>query len=115
MTPIRNLTIEAGTTYERVLRFYTDKARTHPMDLTGYTIAAQIRAGSLSIPFAFDMTDAATGVVRMTLEPEATSEVQPGDYAWDLLARAPVTGRTAKYSKGMVTIAPTQTVLPDDE
>lgn len=112
-TATRNLTIEAGTTYRRTLRFYTNRERTVPMDLTGYQIAAQIRAGSFAIDLGIEITEPAEGVAVMTLEPQDTRDVLPGEYLWDMLALAP-NGDVAKYTKGAVEIAATQTVLPTD-
>lgn len=109
-TPVKNLSIEAGTTFERVLRFYTDKARTVPMNLTGYTIAGQIRDGSFVIDITFEITDPAGGEVKMTIELADTRDVLPGKYAWDLLATSP-SGKVSKYTKGTAEILKTETKL----
>ena len=107
---VKNLTIEAGTSYERVLRFYTDKARTVPLDLTGSTLHAQIRAGSFAIDVGLTITDAVAGVVALAITPEQTRDVQPGTYKWDMLVTAS-NGKISKYTKGIVDLLPTQTIL----
>lgn len=111
-TAVRNLSIEAGTTYRRTLRFFTDAARQNELNLTGYTMAAWITRGTLKIEFAIEITDAANGTAEMVLEPEQTIDVMPGDYAWDMLVRAP-SGDVRKHLKGTATIHPTGTRLPE--
>ncbi len=112
-TATRNLSIEAGTTYRRTLRFYTDAARTTKLDITGYTFAAWITRGTFKIAFAITATDAENGVAEMVLEPEQTIAVEPGDYLFDMLAETP-SGDVSKYMKGKATIYPTGTRLPDE-
>ncbi len=113
-TPTRNLSIEAGTTYRRVLRFYTDAAKTTKLDITGYDFAAWITRGTFKIEFAITITDGPNGVAEMVLEPDQTREVQVGEYVFDVLARTPG-GDVSKYMKGKATIYPTGTRLPADE
>lgn len=112
-TPTRNLVIEAGTTYRRTLRFFTDRERTVPLNLTGYTFAAWITQGTFKIEFAITITDAVNGTAEMVLEPDQTRDVLHGTYAWDMLAETP-SGDVKKYSKGGVTIYPTGTRLPTE-
>jgi hypothetical protein len=107
---VKNLSIEAGTSFERTLRFYTDRERTVSMDLTGYTLASQIRSGSVVIDVGLEITDAENGTVVMTIEPSDTQDVKPGNYPWDLLAVAP-TGKISKYTKGIAEILKTETQL----
>lgn len=110
----RNLEIEAGTTFERTLRFFTDKERTQPLDLTGYVMAAWFTRGSFRVEFDLEITDAEEGEAVMRLEPEQTRDVLPEKYVWDMMVRAPA-GKVTKYIKGEVTIHPTATRLPDNE
>lgn len=114
ITQTRNLNIEAGTTYRRTMRFYTDAARENPLDITGYDIAAWITRGTFKIEFQITLTDAEEGQAEILLEPDQTLDVLAGDYTWDMLVRTP-SGEVKKYLKGKVTIHPTGTRLPDDE
>jgi hypothetical protein len=107
---VQNLSIEAGTSFERTLRFYTDKERTVLMDLTGYTLASQIRSGSVVIDVGLEITDAENGTVKLTVEPSDTEDVKPGKYPWDMLAVAP-SGKITKYTKGIAEILKTETQL----
>lgn len=102
-----NLTIEAGTTYRRTLRF-TQGNPAEPLDLTGSTLAAWMGRGAAKIVFAVSISDAAGGIAQLELDPEQTRTAAPGTYAWDLLLRAP-SGDIAKHLKGTVTLNPTVT------
>lgn len=112
-TAVKNLNIEAGTTYRRVLRFFTNAARTETLDLTGYTVAAWITKGTFRIEFDCAIDDAEGGELSMTLEPAQTIDVLTGDYVWDMLIEDP-DGNVKKPMKGKATIYPTGTRLPDE-
>jgi hypothetical protein len=114
-TAIKNLNIEAGTTYRRVLRFFTNKERTEAMDLTGFTIASWITKGTFKIEFAVSIgNDPTDGEAEMLLEPEQTADVLPGEYVWDMLIRD-ADGNVKKAMKGVAVIHPTGTKLPTNE
>lgn len=110
-TATRNIDIEAATTYRRKIRFYSNLARTTPVDITGWELAAWITRGSFRIEFSIEITDAENGEAEMLLEPDQTTEVLPGKYVWDLLIRTD-SGDVRKHVKGQATIHPTGTRLP---
>lgn len=105
-----NLNIEAGTTYRRTLRLFTDKEQTIELNITGYLFVAWITRGSYRIEFSINITDGLNGVAVMELEPEQTVDALPGTYAWDMLIRLP-NGDVKKYFKGEATIHATGTRL----
>lgn len=113
-TKIRDLHIEAATTYRKTLRFFTDAERTIPLDITGYDVAAWITRGTFRIEFSMTITDGAGGVLEMLIVPEQTIGVMTGEYSWDMLVRTP-SGDVKKYLKGNAIIYPTGTRLPADE
>jgi hypothetical protein len=112
-TATRDLHIEAGTTYRRTLRFFTDQERETPLNLTGYQFSAWIIRGEDKIEFSITITDAANGVALMELEPSQTIDERPGVFAWDMLVDLP-NGDVKKYFKGQVTIHRTGTRLPSE-
>jgi hypothetical protein len=65
-----------------------DKATGDPIDLTGSTFASQLRryrsSTDVAAAFTFDLTNAATGVVVMSLSPAQTAALAPGPYRWDV-------------------------------
>lgn len=79
-----DLQIYRGTDYRKTMTFNLDG---DPIDLTNYTIAAQIRksenAESLVAAFTFD-TEPTAGRTTMGLDAETTAEIDPGVYFWDL-------------------------------
>lgn len=112
-TVIKDISIEAGTTYRRRVRFFTDAARTIPLDLTGYVLAMWIWRGSDKIEFAIEVPEPEEGYADIVLEPEQTVDVLPGDYKHDFLLRD-AGGDVVKTMKGKVTIFETGTKLPND-
>jgi hypothetical protein len=105
-----NLDIEAGTTYRRTLRLFTDKEQTNALNITGYTFTAWITRGTYKIEFSINITNALNGVAVMELKPEQTVDALPGSYLWDMLVKLP-SGDVKKYFKGEATIHPTGTRL----
>lgn len=112
-TLVRNLHIEAATTYRRTLRFFVDKERTTPLDLTGYVMAMWIWRGSDKIEFTVTIIDAEEGIAEILLEPEQTIDLLPGSYKHDLMIRD-AGGDVAKFLKGTTTIYETGTKLPNE-
>ena len=114
MTPAtQNLIVEQGTTFERLLKFYTSVDLESRMDLTGYTLRSQARdswGAPLRIEIDLEITDAENGEVKMTISPEQTVSLNPAVYYWDLLLVAP-SGKVSKYIKGSLQVLPTQTKI----
>lgn len=81
---IRNIAVTRGDTYQHLVAF-TD-ADGAPVDLTGYTYAAQLRANpeSPDILATMDTSAGATGEVWLTIDPDVTALLVPGRRAWDL-------------------------------
>ncbi|CAB4159264.1 hypothetical protein UFOVP736_15 [uncultured Caudovirales phage] len=108
---IKNLSIEAGTTYRRTLRFYTDAARTQPLDLTGCTFTSWMQRNETVIVFAITVAgDPTTGSAEMGLEPEQTKDEELGNYLWDMLMIGP-DGTVMKAMKGVVMLQKTVTKI----
>jgi hypothetical protein len=59
-----------------------------PIDMTGYTFLAQARtapgAATVAFTFTVDTTDAATGILVLTVADTVTDDLEPGRYFWDL-------------------------------
>lgn len=108
--PTYNLNIEAGTTFRRNLRFYTDAEMETPLDVSTYEIASWITKGRFTIEFDIDMTNASTGQVTISVTPDMTRDVVPGNYLWDFLVSIPG-GDVLKFVKGTAVIHPTGTRL----
>lgn len=89
--------ITQGVPFSSLVKFDVDSV---PMDLTGYTFQAQVRAGEVDGALLFDLqiveVNLAQGEIRITLTAEQTSQTcYFGDAFWDLLA-IPVSGESIR-------------------
>jgi len=78
--------IVRGDDYTMSLTFYSDAAKTSPMNLSGSTFAAQLRTSpddTAHVDFSIDTTNAATGVLLLSLTHTQTAALGRL-YAWDL-------------------------------
>jgi hypothetical protein len=107
MTTISNLYINQGSDFSTTVEL-SDGAGV-PLDLTGYTAAAQIRktySSSSQTPFSvtFD-SDRTSGKVTLDLTGTVTSTITAGLYVYDLLLTA---GDSRKFRalEGSATIVP---------
>lgn len=75
----------AGDDFEATL---TAKEGGEPKDLSGQTFTAEARpapgSDTLTATFTVDDTDAATGVLVLSLDHDATEAIAQGEYVWDL-------------------------------
>jgi hypothetical protein len=80
-----NITIEAHSDYSRSFQIKVDGT---PLDLSGYSFAAQIREHHTSpdsVDFTVNIVDAPTGVIAMSLTDEVTGTLEPGTQYYDLV------------------------------
>lgn len=85
------------------------------VDLTGYTFAAQIRrkpsSATITATFSYAITDAANGLVQLSLTAAQTSAITCGDtetepaslYYWDAFATSPG-AKVTKLAHGEITV-----------
>jgi hypothetical protein len=103
----QNFSITRGDTETVIVNITTDGST--PIDITGRTYRAQLRAtkdsGSISASFACTITDALDGQVTCVLSAESTATLAAGTYYWDF----------EENNSGVVTtiIAGTVNVLAD--
>jgi hypothetical protein len=100
-----DLAIYQGDDYELMATF-TDGAG--PFDLTGYTFAAQIRtapaddAPTVTAEFVCVITDAAGGILKLTLDHNVTVALPIVPLIWDL--QGDIGGYIATFIRGVVTV-----------
>lgn len=90
-----------GDSLSRVIQF-TQSAL--PLDVSGWTITAQIRrraSSSTAVDFAIDMTDAASGLVGISITPEDAATLAE-NCVWDL--QRIEDGDVRTYLAGSVTV-----------
>jgi hypothetical protein len=78
-----------------------------PMDLTGCTVAAQVRdtpqAAQPAATITCTITDATNGIVSLSMAPAVTGALGQGTKVWDMEVTFP-SGKKFTYLKGTVTI-----------
>jgi hypothetical protein len=106
MAQISNIYIDAGSTYSAIVNIRNGDGT--PINLTNFTIAAQIRKsyGSLNAyNFTCSVFDAASGKVRMILPAATSSTIKPGRYLYDIEVTSPI-GEKLRVIEGIVLITP---------
>ena len=84
---VSNLVINAGATFSQQFDLAQSDDST-PLNLTGYTIAAQIRkhaGSSSSVSFTASAMDALNGLVLISLTPEETASLKTGRHVYDIV------------------------------
>lgn len=101
MSPGRyDLDIYAGDDWSRQLTFQATGGTALALPTTGW--AAQIRtsrAATAAVPITVDASSAAVGIIRLSLPPSVTADLQSG--VWDLQCSS---GGTRTYVQGTVTV-----------
>lgn len=105
MAAISNLYIDAGSTFSAIITVSGSDG--NPLNLTAYTVAAQIRksyGSTTAYNFNATIFDAPSGKVRLELAASASSLIKPGRYLYDI----EVTYGTTKLRvvEGLVIITP---------
>lgn len=106
MAQSSNIYIDAGSTYSAIVNVRNSDGT--PINLTNFTIAAQIRKsyGSLNAyNFTCSIFDAASGKVRMILPAATSSTIKPGRYLYDIEVTSPI-GEKLRVIEGIVLITP---------
>jgi hypothetical protein len=112
MTDRANIYIYQGTDYQTPLEFYDQEG---PIDVSGYTFAAQIRkmySTTKIADFSFVMSDPENGYIEMRLANSVSQNLPEGKYQYDILATHP-TNEVLKVLEGLVFIMPTVTRLEE--
>ena len=81
-----NLSVNTSTTFNQSFTLTEDDGSA--LDLTGYTILAQIRKHSSSttaVSFATTSDSPTTGVLKLSLDPSDTADLKPGRYVYDIV------------------------------
>lgn len=99
-----NIVIDQGTDYTTAINV-TDEYD-DPIDLTGYTGAAQMRKHySSSAQTAFTVAVANNGVVTLTMNSATTNTISAGRYVYDCELRS-AANVVSRLVEGIVTVTP---------
>lgn len=106
MAAISNLYVDAGSTYSNIITVGASNGS--PLDLTGYTVASQMRKSyqsSTAYNFTASVYSALNGKVRLQLTHEQSEAIPPGRYIYDVEMTSP-SGTTTRVVEGIVTVTP---------
>lgn len=108
MALIVDFFIEQGVDYENIIT--VNDSGGSPRNLTGYTVASQIRKGygsTTSYPFTAGLfgNDPTTGRIIISLTNAQTSVIPAGRYVYDIELTS-AAGKKSRVIEGIVTISP---------
>ena len=93
--------------------YYGAAASSDPVDLTGWTLAAQVRKLPTSATILYDLaptvTNAAEGRWQILIPDEVSRLWAWNSGMWDLRAEAPGAGQAIRLVSGTVTVSPAVT------
>tara|TARA_B100001564_G_C20645019_1_gene674011 strand:- start:356 stop:691 length:336 start_codon:yes stop_codon:yes gene_type:complete len=101
-----NFTIEQGTTFSRVL---TLQENSSAMNLTGYSVASQMRSthdsSTVVATFSGSVTNASSGQITLSLTNSQTSAIEEAIYVYDVEITSGA-GAVTRILEGNVTVTP---------
>ena len=109
MASISNIFIDQGATFTTTVTV-TD-AKGDAVNLSGYSVAAQIRKTFLSstaTAFTATISNASSGEITISLSPTQTTALEAGRFVYDVLITASG-GTKTRVVEGQVTVNPSVT------
>jgi hypothetical protein len=101
-----NFTIEQGTTFSRVL---TLQENSSAMNLTGYSVASQMRSthdsSTVVATFSGSVTNASSGQITLSLTNSQTSAIEEAIYVYDVEITSGA-GAVTRILEGNITVTP---------
>ena len=101
-----NFTIEQGTTFSRVLTLQENGSA---MNLTGYSVASQMRSthdsSSIVATFSGSVTNASSGQLTLSSTNSQTSAIEEAIYVYDVEITSGA-GAVTRILEGNVTVTP---------
>lgn len=105
MAAISNLYIDQGSTFSAIITIRGSDG--NPLNLTGYSIASQIRksyGSTVAYNFNASVYDAPTGKVRLQLTAAQSSAMRAGRYLYDV--EITFGEHKSRVAEGLITITP---------
>lgn len=106
MATVSNLFVDAGANYSNIITVAASNGQ--PLDLTGYTVASQMRKSyqsSTAYNFTASVYNAATGKVRLQLSDTQSAAIPAGRWLYDVEITSP-SGTKTRVVEGIVTVTP---------
>jgi hypothetical protein len=106
MATVANIFIDQGADYSNIITVGSSSGA--PLNLTGYTVASQIRksySSSIAYNFTASIFSASEGRVRVQLTASASGAIPPGRYLYDVEITSS-SGTKTRVVEGIVTVNP---------
>jgi hypothetical protein len=106
MATISNLYVDAGANYSNIITVTATNGQ--PLDLTGYTVASQMRksyGSSTAYAFTTSIYIAPQGKVRLQLSASQSEAIPAGRWLYDVEITSPSSVKT-RVVEGIVTVNP---------
>lgn len=106
MATVANIFVDRDSDYSNIITVSSSSGA--PLNLTGYTVASQIRksySSSIAYNFTSSIFNAASGQVRLQLAASASRDIPPGRYLYDVEITSP-SGTKTRVVEGIVTVTP---------
>lgn len=106
MAAIANLFVDQGTTFNTSVLVTNDDSSA--FDLTGYTVAAQLRksySSSTAVDFTAEVaTPTTAGQINLTLSATQTGALEEGRYVYDV--EVSKDGTVTRVVEGLISVSP---------
>lgn len=101
------LNLDQGTSFETAMDLAGDDGA--PIDITNYVFQCQIRksyySNSAAATLTTNITDAAAGKIKLSLDSAATANIKAGRYLYDVKMTTDQ-GVTTRVVEGIITVTP---------
>lgn len=108
MATVSNLYVDQGTTFSSIVDLQNQDGT--PLNLTGYTVAGQMRKSyqsSTAISFVCTIHgDAVDGRIKLQLAPATTTGIRAGRYIYDVEITNTISGDKFRVLEGIVILNP---------
>lgn len=103
------LYMDQGATFNNIINI-ADDLTNDSINISGFTVSSQMRrsyySANPSANITCQITDAATGEIKLSLEPSQTANIKAGRYLFDVLLGDPSTNSTTRLIEGIITVTP---------
>ena len=106
MATVANIFVDQGSDYSNIITVTASNGQA--VDLTGYTVASQMRksyTSSIAYAFTASIYVAVQGKVRIQLSAAQSEAIPPGRYLYDLEVTSG-SGAKKRVVEGIVTVTP---------
>jgi len=98
-----NFLIDQGTSFETSINLNDDDG--NPIDLTGYTVAGQMRKAYSSQNYVAFTANLELGILNLALSSNATNNLAAGRYVYDV-ELTDQNGLVTRLLEGIITVTP---------